>query len=126
APWYLQSLADGIMQKAGEPELVADRGAAVTWNGRRLPGAWLTSRAVALASERARQFGTATVVIGNSHHIGCLAAYLSDATSAGLMVSIASSSPSGAQVAPFGGLRGVFTPNPVAHGIPTPGDPILI
>lgn len=42
------------------------------------------------------------------------------------MVSIASSSPSGAQVAPFGGTKGVYTPNPVAHGIPTPGDPILI
>ena len=37
-----------------------------------------------------------------------------------------SSSPSGAQVAPFGGTQGVFTPDPVAWGIPTPGDPILI
>ena len=42
------------------------------------------------------------------------------------MVSIASSSPSGAQVAPFGGRVGVFTPDPIAHGIPTPGEPILI
>jgi len=126
APWYLQSVADGVMTRQGAPETVSDRGAAVAWNGRRLPGAWLTARAVALAAERARQYGTATVVVGNSHHIGCLAAYLPAATAQGLMVSIASSSPSGAQVAPFGGLRGVFTPNPVAYGIPTPGEPILI
>jgi L-lactate dehydrogenase len=29
-------------------------------------------------------------------------------------------------VAPFGGLRAVFTPDPIAVGIPTERDPILI
>lgn len=126
AGWYLQGIADGVMTKTGSFETVSDRGASVCWNGNRLPGAWLTSEAVKLAVERAGQFGTATVVIGNSHHIGALAAYLSIATEKGMLVSIASSSPSGAQVAPFGGTKGVYTPDPVAHGIPTPGDPILI
>ena len=124
--WYLQSIADGVMATAGEPEVVSDRGAAVCWRGRRLPGAWLTSRGVMLAADRAMEYGTCTVTIGDSHHIGALAAYLTLATDRGLMVSIASSSPSGAQVAPFGGRVGVYTPNPVAHGIPTPGEPILI
>ncbi|NLS06422.1 Ldh family oxidoreductase [Rhizobium sp. P32RR-XVIII] len=126
AGWYLQSVADGVMKPAGLPAVISDRGPAIAWNGRRLPGAWLTSEAVKLAAERAAQYGTATVTIADSHHIGCLAAYLSLATDRGYMVSIASSSPSGAQVAPFGGRRGIYTPNPVAHGIPTPGDPILI
>ena len=126
ATWYLQSIADGVMLKGGDPEVISDRGAAICWDGRRLPGAWLTSQAVALASDRAVMHGAATIVVGNSHHIGCLAAYLPEATERGLVVSISSSSPSGAQVAPFGGLKGVYTPNPVAHGIPTPGEPILI
>jgi L-lactate dehydrogenase len=126
APWYLQSIADGVMTKTGAPEVVSDRGPAVCWRGRRLPGAWLTSEAVRLAADRAETHGTCTVVIGDSHHIGALAAYLTLATDRGLMVSIASSSPSGAQVAPFGGRVGVYTPDPVAHGIPTRGDPILI
>jgi LDH2 family malate/lactate/ureidoglycolate dehydrogenase len=126
AGWYLQGIADGIMTKTGSYEIVSDRGASVCWNGNRLPGAWLTSEAVKLAVNRAGKFGTATVVIGNSHHIGALATYLPIATEKGMLVSIASSSPSGAQVAPFGGLKGVYTPDPVAHGIPTPGDPILI
>jgi len=126
AGWYLQGIADGIMAKEGDPVVLSDRGAAVCWNGRRLPGAWLVSRALKLACDRAVAHGAATVVIGDSHHIGALAAYLSLATDRGLMVSIASSSPSGAQVAPFGGRAGVYTPDPVAHGIPTPGDPILI
>ncbi len=126
AGWYLQSVADGVMTVSGAPEVISDRGPAIAWKGKRLPGAWLTSEAVKLASDRAAQYGTATVTIADSHHIGCLAAYLTLATDRGYMVSIASSSPSGAQVAPFGGTKGVYTPNPVAHGIPTPGDPILI
>jgi LDH2 family malate/lactate/ureidoglycolate dehydrogenase len=126
AGWYLQSVADGIMKREGTADILSDRGPAVAWRGKRLPGAWLTSEAVKLACDRAKTYGTATITIADSHHIGCLAAYLPIATDHGYMVSIASSSPSGAQVAPYGGRKGVYTPNPVAHGIPTPGDPILI
>ncbi|SEQ75171.1 L-lactate dehydrogenase [Faunimonas pinastri] len=126
AAWYLDSIADGVMTTTGEPEVVADRGAVITWRGRRLPGAYLTSEAVKLACDRAATHGAATVVIGDSHHVGCLAAYLPIATDRGMMVTVASSSPSGAQVAPFGGTKGLYTPDPVAHGIPTPGEPILI
>ncbi|MDE1157474.1 MAG: Ldh family oxidoreductase [Neorhizobium sp.] len=126
AGMYLQSIADGIMTKSGSWQTVSDRGASLCWNGNRLPGAWLTAEALKLGIERAEKFGTAVIAIGNSHHIGALAAYLPIATEKGMMASITSSSPSGSQVAPFGGLKGVYTPDPVAHGIPTPDGPILI
>ena len=126
AAGYLQNIADDLVTRAGEPDVVSDRGATVCWRGRRLPGAWLTSEAVKLACERALTYGAAAVAVGDSHHNGALAAYLSIATDQRLMISITSSAPSGAQVAPFGGKVGVLTPNPVAHGIPTDGDPILI
>jgi LDH2 family malate/lactate/ureidoglycolate dehydrogenase len=126
APAYLWALDSGSMLARGEPEVVADRGAVVTWDGRRLPGVWLTSRAVDLAVERAATHGTATVVIRRSHHIGCLAAFLQRGTDRGMMVIVASSDPSVASVAPFGGRTAVFTPDPIAIGIPTDGDPILI
>ena len=125
-PWYLGHIREGIVAKDGAPEVIADKAAAIAWNGRRLPGAWLTEQAVLTATERAKTTGTATVSIANSHHNGALATYLHLATDQGMLVSVASSSPSGQQVAPFGGLRGIFTPNPVAWGIPTPTDPILI
>lgn len=126
AGWYLQAIDDGVMAPSGTYDILSDRGAAVAWHGRRLPGAWLVQQAMTLACTRAVDYGTCTIAVGGAHHIGALAAYLTLATDAGLMVSIASSSPSGAHVAPFGGVTGVMTPNPVAHGIPTPGDPILI
>ena len=126
APAYLAELESGAMTARGEPEVVADCGAAVTWDGRRLPGFWLATRAVDLAAERALTYGTATVVVRRSHHIGCLAAFLQRATDRGMMVTIASSDPTVASVAPFGGRTAVFTPDPFAVGIPTDGDPILI
>jgi LDH2 family malate/lactate/ureidoglycolate dehydrogenase len=126
APAYLAELESGGMTARGEPEVIADRGAAVTWDGRRLPGVWLAVRAVDLAVERAPAHGVVTVVIRNSHHIGCLAAFLERATDRGLMITIASSDPAVASVAPFGGRTAVLTPDPLAVGIPTSGDPILI
>src|SRR5262245_17520558 len=76
APAYLRDLESGSMTARGEPEVVADRGAAITWDGRRLPGVWLAAKAVDLAADRAATHGLATVVIRRSHHIGCLAAFL--------------------------------------------------
>jgi LDH2 family malate/lactate/ureidoglycolate dehydrogenase len=126
APTYLNELNSAGMTPRGEPDVVADRGAAATWDGKRLPGVWLAAKATELACERAQKFGVATVVIRKSHHIGCLAAFLQRATDRGLMITIASSDPAVATVAPFGGRTPVVTPNPIAYGIPTTGDPILI
>src|SRR4051812_28237050 len=126
APVYLGDLESGSMTARGEPEVVADRGACVTWDGRRLPGVWLATKAVDLAVSRAPTYGVATVVIRRSHHIACLAAFLQRATDRGLMITIASSDPAVATVAPFGGKKAVLTPDPIAVGIPTDGEPLLI
>lgn len=126
APRYLQEIGSGSMAVKGEPEIVSDRGACVCWNGRRLPGVWLTSKAVDLALERVGTYGTVTIAIGNSHHLGCLAAYLPRVTEKGYLAIVSSSDPSQKNVAPFGGREPVFTPNPIAVGIPTDGDPVLL
>ena len=47
-------------------------------------------------------------------------------TDRGLMALLFCSDPSMSSVAPFGGVSPVFTPNPMAAGIPTSGDPILL
>jgi LDH2 family malate/lactate/ureidoglycolate dehydrogenase len=126
APAYLEELATGAMAAGGEPDVVADRGATVTWDGKTLPGVWLTARAVDLAVERAARHGMAAVAIRRSHHIGCLATFLRRGTDRGCLTIVTSSDPADASVAPFGGRRAVFTPDPLAVGIPTDGDPILI
>lgn len=123
---YLGELESSSMAREGVPEVVADLPAALTWDGRRLPGPWLVLRAMDEGMKRAKVYGTATIVIRRSHHIACLAAYLKRATDEGFMMLLASSDPNSASVAPFGGLDAVFTPNPIAVGIPTGGDPVLV
>jgi LDH2 family malate/lactate/ureidoglycolate dehydrogenase len=123
---YLEELRSGAMRKSGEPAVLADRGAAITWDGAALPGIWLTDRALMLAAERAKRHGIGAVAIRRSHHIGCLSVYLRRITEMKLMALIACSDPSDATMAPYGGLAPVFTPDPLAVGIPTDEDPILV
>jgi L-lactate dehydrogenase len=123
---YLGEIEKGAMAKGGEPTVVNQRPAAALWDGNRLPGPWLTLRAFDAAAAMAETYGTGTVIIRRSHHIGCLAAYLKRMTDRGLMALLDCSDPATSSVAPFGGVSPVFTPNPMAAGIPTSGDPILL
>ncbi|MFP5405259.1 MAG: Ldh family oxidoreductase [Gammaproteobacteria bacterium] len=123
---YLRELGQGRMAASGTPDVIAERASVATWDGRRLPGPWLVRRALRWAAPRAREHGAATVAIRRSHHIACLAAYLEEAAREGLMVLIASSDPASASVAPFGGTQAVFTPNPLAVGIPASAGPVMI
>ena len=118
---YLGELDKGSMTKRGTYELVNARTAVETWDGRRLPGPWLTLRAIDKAIAMARNCGSGTVAIRRSHHIACLAAYLPRVTERGLMIVIACSDPNSASVAPHGGTRAVFTPDPQFWI--DPGDP---
>ena len=123
---YLDQLAQGSMRGAGEPHVVHQATVAQTWDGRRLPGPWLTLRALDACGVMASRHGTGTVVIRRSHHIACLATYARRAADRGVMALVYCSDPSNHSVAPFGAVTSVFTPNPLAAGIPTSGDPILL
>ena len=123
---YLGEIEKGAMAKAGAPRVVAQRAAAQTWDGGRLPGPWLTLRALDAAAAMAATEGTGTVVIRRSHHIACLAVYLLRATERGLVAIVQSSDPAVAAVVPHGGTKPYITPNPIAAGLPTSGDPILV
>lgn len=123
---YLREIEEGRMATSGEPRVIADVGAALTWDGRRLPGHWLVKQAIAEARNRILTHPIVTVSIGCGHHIGCLQAYLKPVTDANLILLLMCSDPSAAGVTPHGGVASRLTPNPIAAGFPTGGDPILI
>ena len=125
-PAYVGELERGTMLGEGEPEVLRDHGAVAHWDGKWLSGVSLVAAAINDAAHKARSFGMGAVSIKRAHHTACLQAYLERATQQGLMVMIASSDPASATVAPFGGLDPVLGPDPIAVGIPTKGDPILI
>jgi LDH2 family malate/lactate/ureidoglycolate dehydrogenase len=123
---YLSHLETGVMAKAGQPTVIADHGSSVTWNGHYLPGPWLTVQAMELAFDRIASHPVVTIAIQRSHHIACLAAYPKLATDRGYFMFLCSSGPNNQTVAPYGGLKAVYTPNPIGIGIPTKGEPIII
>ena len=122
---YVKELENDLMTKSGGPELVSDQGAAVTWDGNYLPGPWLVHKAIDLAFERVKSYPVVTIVIRRSHHIACLATYPERATKNGMMMLLSCSDPVNKTVAPFGGLSPVYSPNPLAVGIPTKTAPII-
>jgi LDH2 family malate/lactate/ureidoglycolate dehydrogenase len=123
---YLVQIDEGLLATTGDPHVVSDLGACLTWDGRRLPGHWLVKQAIAEARHRLLAHPVVTVVIGHGHHIGCLQAYLKPVTDAGLIILLMCSDPAATGVAPHGGVAPRITPNPIAAGFPTAGDPILI
>ncbi|MFA5663169.1 Ldh family oxidoreductase [Castellaniella sp.] len=123
---YVDEIRAGHMNLTGAVQVVSDRPAALCWDGQRLPGPWLVREGMRTLMPRARELGSASLVIRRSHHIACLAAYLLEAAEQGLLMILASSDPNGGSVAPFGGTRGIFTPNPIAAGIPASDGPFLI
>ena len=123
---YLRQLEAGKMPAAGDPRVIKDSGPCLTWDGGYLSGVWLTHQAVHEAARRAAAYGIGAVSIRRSHHIACLAAFLPIATEQGLVISLLSSDPSAKGVAPYGAVEQCFTPNPMAYGLPTAGDPVLV
>ncbi len=125
-PGYLEDIANGIMTLDGQPQVVADHGAVLTWDANRLPGPWVMLQALDVACERAQQFGIGAVSVRRSHHIAALAPYARRVADRGLVLLLMSSAPSGTSVAPYGGTRALFSPSPIGVGFPTGGDPVLV
>ncbi|KPM47476.1 Ldh family oxidoreductase [Jiulongibacter sediminis] len=123
---YIDHLLKGSMESDGDYEILNETDSSQLWDGKYLPGPWLVEEAISKATKMSDENGTGTVVIQKCSHIGCLAAYMEKATGNGHMVIVACSDPDNATVAPFGGTTGVYSPNPLALGIPTESEPIII
>ena len=123
---YIKEIESGGMTRDGAPEVLSDRPAAVLWDGRRLPGPWLVHHGLDMLIPRARELGTASLVIRRSHHIACLAAYMLRALDENVLMLLACSDPNAASVAPFGGTQAVFTPNPLAMGFPLTDGGVMV
>lgn len=125
-PNYLDRLRLGAIATAGEIEILSDTGAAIAWHAHKLPGAWVMRRLSELVLSRMAKHRVVTATVAHCSHIGALSAYLQRFTEAGLFVTLSATNPGVASVAPFGGTEPILTTNPIAYGIPTDSEPILI
>lgn len=119
-------LAGQVKASAALLEQVSDSGISTLFDGHYVLGPYCVSRALDCAAKGATEQGIGIAVVRRAAHIGCLAAYLKPFTDRGLLAMVYSSDPSVGLVCAHGGIDPIYTPNPIAAGIPTRGEPILL
>lgn len=119
-------LSEQVKARADALEQVSDSGISSLFDGHYVLGPYCVSRALDCAAKGATEQGIGIAVVRRASHIGCLAAYLKPFTDRGLVAMVYSSDPSAGLVCAHGGIDPIYTPNPIAAGIPTRGEPILL
>ncbi|WP_199090137.1 malate/lactate/ureidoglycolate dehydrogenase [Bosea sp. ASV33] len=127
-PLYFQSLADGNLSPASQPQTRVDTAPFLIIDGKVALGQPNARNAVDRAVAMAQTGGVAIVNLLDSHHIGRIGHYAEVAAEAGLIsffwVNVAGRPPI---VAPYAAKEARFGTNPHAIGIPVPGgDPLIL
>lgn len=127
-PLYFQSLADGNLSPASQPQTRVDAAPFLIIDGKIALGQPNARNAVDRAITMAQAGGVAIVNLLDSHHIGRIGHYAEVAADAGLIsffwVNVAGRPPI---VAPYAAKEARFGTNPHAIGIPVPGgDPLIL
>lgn len=124
---YLKLFADGRCDPDAEPEVLADRGAAVLIDARRALGLWAASEAVDLAVERAARFGVGLITVRDSTHLGCAGVHALRATDHGMMCLLVSNCGQQRIIRPPGARPAMLGTNPLAFASPAgPHHPFVL
>lgn len=114
---YVRALQRGAWNGRPHITVARDHHATAVIDGDRGAGHLVAHRAMQLAIEKARTYGTATVAVRNSNHCGALAYYTQMAADAGC-IGFASTT-AGRLMAPWGGVEKIIALNPLSWAAPT-------
>ncbi len=124
---YVNLLRKGTTSSGKGIRISKDAGALITVDGQQGLGQVVCKQAVDLAIERAREHGVAVLGLCNTTHMGRIGAWAEQAAAAGMVsLHFCNTTGFGIQVAPFGGTDRRLSVNPIALGVPRPGqEPII-
>jgi uncharacterized oxidoreductase len=117
-PDYIQAVEAGTLRPNVEPKVVSDRRATARLDAGFGYGQVSGRVAMELAVEKAKEYGTGTVVVFNGNHVGRVADYPVLAARQD-MVGIMMVKAYGELVAPWGGRKGLLATSPISFAIPT-------
>ena len=125
---YIDQIRDGIFNPKGRPHIESDRPCAAVVDGGGALGQIGGAFATQLAIDKAEQHGVATVTLRNTSHVGRVGAYPLQIARAGLVgIVFCNAGHMGRQIAPYGGLDGKLSTNPIAFAAPRRvAEPILV
>ena len=124
---YVKLLQAGTTKTDLPVRVTKDAGALITVDGQQGLGQVVCKQAMDLAIERAREHGVSVLGLCNTTHMGRIGAWAEQAADAGLVsLHFCNTTGFGIQVAPFGGTDRRLSVNPIAMGVPRPGqEPII-
>lgn len=116
---YIYQIREGLFQPTGSPRIEKDYTCAAVVNGGGALGQIGATFATQLAIEKARKNGIATITLRNTAHVGRVGAYpllIADDGLVGLV--FCNAGHMGRQIAPYGGIDGKLSTNPIAFAAP--------
>jgi uncharacterized oxidoreductase len=127
-PQYVEALADGRTVPDARLRVVSDAPATLLLDGQQGFGQVMALRAMEMAVERAEGVGACVVSLSNCSHTGRLGYYTEHAARRGMAaMMMVNSGGCGQWVAPFGGILGRLSTNPISIAVPSDGDePVVL
>jgi LDH2 family malate/lactate/ureidoglycolate dehydrogenase len=114
---YIRNLQKGQWNPTPNIKVVIDKAAIAVIDADKSAGHLSSHKAMQIAIEKAKQYGTSTVSVRNSNHCGALAYYTQMAADAGC-IGFASTT-AGRLMAPWGGVDKIIALNPLSWAAPT-------
>ncbi len=116
-PIYIDRIRDGILNPQTTIETIRERKTTAVLDGHNGMGHVVSTRAMTMAIEKAREHGMGMVAVRNSTHYGIAGYYATMATQAGMIgITGTNARPS---IAPTFGVENMLGTNPLTIGIPT-------
>lgn len=123
-PMYAERIGAGSVTTATEGEVVTDLGAIAVLDAGNALGILTGDQAMGIAVDRARRFGVGAVAVRHAFHFGGAFRFVMSATAAG-MIGVAAANTRPLMPAP-GGAAAVIGNNPLAIGVPTTAEPVVL
>lgn len=123
---YVDYVEKGYIKPDGRFEVVKDGPAFAIVNGHSHFGQVTATKSLRLGLEKAREMGTATVMLRNCNHVGRLGSYTHKAALEGVAAMMCVNAPGPGGVAPFGGIDRRLGTNPIAMAVPRGDEPLLL
>lgn len=123
---YVGFIRDGYAHPGAAMEIVQEGPTSLVVDGHFNFGQVIARSALQLGLQKAREHGSATILIRNCNHIGRLGAYTHEAAMAGMIALMAVNAPGPGGVAPFGGMARRLGTNPISIAAPAGDDALVL
>lgn len=124
---YAQMVQDGGIVPGAPTEVTRETACTALLDGGWNFGQVVARRAIELGIRKAQAYGTGSISVRNSNHLGRLGEYTLLAAEAGMACfATVNNHGRGNLVAPFGGSDGRLSTNPLSFACPGPDRPILV